>query len=257
MTRRNFAAAGAALMLADSVSGQTPGRAVIELRYMKMRTNADNQLQRTSEFLGKEAVPALERAGAGPLGFFASVIGPDSPFVLAVAQFPSLAAMETIRAKQAADAKYQKALEAYVGGPLGYERLESSLIRCFESIPGIEVPPAKEQGPRVFEIRMYESNNTLSLAKKRKMFNEGEIAVFRKLGMRPVFFGETIVGAKMPNLVYMLAFDSLAHREQCWSAFGADPDWKALRSKPGYGDADLVSNITNSIVRPLPFSGIK
>ncbi len=243
-------------MLAGSMAGEPVKRSIIELRYLKMRTNNDNQMQRTSDFLNREAMPALQRAGVQSMGFFASVIGPDSPFVLAVAQFGSLAEMETTREKQSQDAKYQKALEAYVGGPLGYERLETSLLRSFESVPAMEVPPAKSGG-RVFEVRMYESNNTLTLARKRKMFNDAEIAIFRKLGMRPVFFGETIVGAKMPNLVYMLAFDSLAHREQAWSAFGSDPDWKELRSKAGNSDSELVSNISNSILRPLPFSPIK
>lgn len=245
------------MMLAGSMAGEPAKRSIIELRYLKMRNNNDNQVQRTTDFLGKEALPALQRAGVKSLGFFASVIGPDTPFVLAVAEFSSLAEMEKIREKQAQDAKYQKALEAYVGMPgVGYERLESSLLRSFEGVPAMELPPAKN-GPRVFEVRMYESNNTLTLARKRKMFNDAEIAIFRKLGMRPVFFGETIVGAKMPNLVYMLAFDSLAHREQCWSAFGSDPDWKELRGKAGNSDAELVSNISNSILRPLPFSPIK
>ena len=75
--------------------------------------------------------------------------------------------------------------------------------------------------------------------------------------MRPVFFGETIVGAKMPNLVYMLAFESLAQRESAWNAFGSDPEWKELRSKPGNSDAEIVSNISNAILRPLPFSQIR
>jgi hypothetical protein len=75
--------------------------------------------------------------------------------------------------------------------------------------------------------------------------------------MHPVFFGEMISGTKMPNLVYMLAFESMAARDAAWSAFGSDPAWKELRTKPGNSDAEIVSNITNSILRPLPFSPIR
>ncbi len=246
-------------MFAGSLAAEPAKRSILELRYLKMRTNNENQIQRTGDFLNHEAMPALQRAGAGPLGFFASVIAPDSPFILAVAQFPSLAAMEAVREKQSQDTRYRKALETYTGLPtLSYERLESSLLRCFESIPALDVPPTEGRTTsRLFELRMYESNNTLTLARKIKMFNESEIGIFRRLGMRPVFFGETIVGAKMPNLVYMLAFDSLAHRESAWSAFGGDPEWKELRSKAGNSDAELVSNISNAILRPLPFSQIR
>ena len=259
MNRRQFTKSGAGVLLSSSMKGAPAKRSVLEMRYLKLRTGADNQMQRASDFLAKGALPALQRAGGGPVGFFASVIAPESPFILTVAQFPSLAAMETIREKQAADPEYAKAREAYTAGSEpSYQRLESSLLRCFESIPGMEVPPSNQKGSsRIFELRMYESSSTSTLARKIKMFNEGEIAIFRKLGMRPVFFGETLVGSKMPNLTYMLAFDSLAARESAWSAFGSDPEWKELRSKPGNSDAELVSNISNAILRPLPFSPIR
>jgi hypothetical protein len=104
---------------------------------------------------------------------------------------------------------------------------------------------------------MYESNNSFTLARKIKMFNEGEIGIFKRLGMRPVFYGETLIGARMPNLVYMLGFDNLAAREKLWQVFGADPEWQKLRVQPGFSDAENVSNISNSILRPLPFSDIR
>ena len=75
--------------------------------------------------------------------------------------------------------------------------------------------------------------------------------------MTPVFFGETIVGPKMPNLTYMLAFDSLAAREKRWAAFSKDPEWRKMRSQPGVSDAGIVCNISNCILRPLPASDIR
>jgi hypothetical protein len=75
--------------------------------------------------------------------------------------------------------------------------------------------------------------------------------------MRPVFYAETLIGARMPNLVYMLSFDNLAAREKLWQAFGADAEWQKLRAQPGLDDAENVSNISNSILRPLPFSDIR
>lgn len=223
-----------------------------------MRNAPENQMQRTSEFL-RAAVPSLKRAGIGPLGFFGSVIAEESPFILAMATFPSLAAMEAARQKEAEDKEYIEARDKYNALPgLGYVRLESSLLRCFESMPQVDVLPADGQRPaRIFELRIYESNNGSTLARKIKMFNDAEIKIFKRLGMQPVFFGETIVGARMPNLVYMLAFENLATREKLWQAFGADPEWQKLRALPGNADAEIVSNISNAILRPLPFSDIR
>ena len=109
----------------------------------------------------------------------------------------------------------------------------------------------------MFELRTYESNNSSSLKKKIKMFADGEIAIFRKSGLLPVFFGETIVGTNMPNLTYLLAYDDLASREKNWRVFAASPEWQKLRATPGYSDAEIVSNISNVFLRPLPFSPIR
>jgi hypothetical protein len=258
MNRRNFLMTTAGATLAAPLSAAPTSRSILELRYLRMRTNPENQMQRTSDFL-RAAVPALKRSGISPLGFFASVIAEESPFILALATFPSLSAMETARAKEAEDKEYLQALSAYTStAGLGYERLESSLLRCFEGMPTVELPPTDAQRPpRVFELRMYESNNSATLARKIKMFNTGEIKIFQRLGMQPVFCGETFVGSRMPNLVYMLAFDNLAAREKLWQAFGADPEWQKLRSLPGNNDTENVSNISNSILRPLPFSDIR
>ena len=223
-----------------------------------MRTNPENQMQRTSDFL-RAAAPALKRAGVTQFGAFGSVIAEGSPFILTLASFPSIAAMEAAREKEGADKDYIQARDAYNAAPgLGYERMESSLLRCFEGMPQVELPPTGGgRGPRIFELRMYESNNSFTLSRKIKMFNEGEIGIFKRLGMLPVFYGETLIGSKMPNLVYMLSFDSLAAREKLWQAFGSDPEWQKLRVQPGFSDAENVSNISNAILRPLPFSDIR
>ena len=135
--------------------------------------------------------------------------------------------------------------------------MESSLLRAFRTMPGIEVPAAGK-GSHIFELRVYESMNAKAGKRKVKMFDDdGEIDIFRRCGMLPVFFGETIVGGKMPNLTYMLAYDDLAARDKAWRAFGSHPDWLKLRARPELADPLLVSNISNAILRPSPFSDIK
>ena len=121
------------------------------------------------------------------------------------------------------------------------------------------MPPPNDgkRAARLFEVRMYESNNMGTLRKKVKMFNDGEIGAFQRAGGQPVFFGETFVGARQPNLTYMLSYEDLAGRDKVWKAFGADPEWQKLRTTPGLSDAEIVSNISNYLVSPLPFSQIR
>jgi hypothetical protein len=259
MTRRQFLPSAAATLELAGQAAEPAARSIIELSYYRLRNSADNQRQRLSQFIERSLAPALRRAGGGPMGTFANSIGADGPFILLVTQYPSLAGYEQVRNKLTADGEYSKALETFNAQPgLNYERGERMLLRAFESIPQIQ-PPATgaKRAAHIFEVRMYESNNLSTLRRKVNMFNTAEIGVFKRLGMQPVFFGEMLVGPKMPNLIYMLAFDDLAAREKAWTAFGGDPEWKKLRETPGWSDAEIVSNITNLIVTPLPFSEIR
>ena len=257
MTRRKFLPAAALGALSASAQSKQPS--IFEIRIAHLRNSAGNQRKRFTDFLEQAALPALQRAGIGPLGFFSSSIGEETPYVMAIAGYPSLAAMEERRAKFAADAQYAKALAAFNAQPgLNYERLDSMLLRAFPSHPDLIVPSDIQGRPaRLFELRRYESNNSATLARKIKMLETAEIPIFERLGMRTVFFAETFVGPKMPNLTYMLSFDDLASREKLWRAFGADPEWQKLRTAPGNSDAEIVSNISNSILSPLPFSPIR
>jgi hypothetical protein len=232
-------------------------RVVIELRYFRMRNG--RQVERTTEYLRRGLLPASVRAGIRPVGCFNAVIAPDSPFILTLASYPSLAALETAREKLGADKEFLAVADEYNSmTELSYIRMESSLLWAFPSMPTVAVPPTGEnRAARIFELRTYEAPNDKALARKIKMFGDGEIDIFRRSGMLTVFFAQTIVGSRMPNLTYMLAYDDLAARDKTWRAFSADPDWQKLRATPGLSDAEIVNNISNAILRPLAFSPIR
>jgi hypothetical protein len=258
MTRRAFVPASLAVAATTASAADTPKPGYIELRHYQLRNSADNQRQRTTDFLRQQAA-AFERAGAGPVGAFASSVGPNTPFLLTVVAYPNASAIEEVAGKLASDTAYQQALTSYNSQPgLNYIRMESSLLLSFAGYPKVVPPPNDGKRPaRLFEVRTYESNNTSTLRKKVQMFNDGEIAAFERSGGQPVFFGETVIGANQPSLTYMLSYDDWAGREKVWKAFGADAGWQKLRATPGLSDAEIVSNITNYLVTPLPFSQIR
>jgi len=257
MTRRSLIAATATAGLSSTaMQAQSKPRHFLELTYYYCRNSSDNQMQRITEFL-KEVAAAAGKAGVKGHGYFGQLVAPKGPFVASLMGFPSFAAIEEIKRKTFADAALQKAIAKFNSqSGLGFTRVESRLLRGFSGFPEIETPKSKESS-RVFELRTYESNNFASLGKKIGMFDNGEVDIFRKVGMAPVFFGETIYGPDMPNLTYMLGYDSLADREKTWAAFVSDPDWVKLRATPGLSDAEVVSNISSTFLRPLAFSPIR
>lgn len=255
MNRRNFVTAAASAGVAAVPASAAARNAIFEMRWFRMRNGS--QVQRTNEFLGKCYAPAAKRLGIGPIGFFNAIIGEQSPFVLALTAYPSFQAAGEADGRMMADKEFQKGFEAYNSmAELSYIRVENALLRAFDGWPAMTPPPAR-QTPRIFEMRTYESNNAVAGKRKIKMFNEGESGIFKRLGFEPVFFAETLVGRNLPNLVYMVSFADLADRENKWKAFGGDPEWKKMRALPEYADAQIVSNISNTILRPLPFSQIK
>jgi hypothetical protein len=84
----------------------------------------------------------------------------------------------------------------------------------------------------------------------------GETDIFRRAGLTPVLFAETVIGPRLPSLTYLLSFSDFAAREKAWAAFRADADWQKLRATPGYTDAEIVSNITDLLLRRAPYSQI-
>ena len=71
-----------------------------------------------------------------------------------------------------------------------------------------------------------------------------------------MFFAETILGAAMPNLTYLLVFPDDAARQAAWNKFRDDDAWKKLKAIPEYADKEIVSRITNKILEPAPYSEI-
>jgi hypothetical protein len=258
MNRRQFLATGPALASVAPVFAVGAKPSIIELSYIRMRNTQDAMVQRTNDYLAKSYVPALRRAGAKQVGAFTYVIGEGNPSTVLAIEFADASSWESSGQKLREDKDLLKVADAFYSGPLQYVRRETVILRGFPSMPNVEVPPAgSESKTHIFELRTYESNNQRSLARKIRMFDEGEIAIFRKVGMIPVFFGEALAGGNLPQLTYLLAYDDMAARDKSWAAFGSHPEWTKMKNEPGASDGEIVSNISNAILRPLAFSSIR
>ncbi len=257
MKRREFLAtaglAGVAGVSSLATADEGGQREYFEFR--KYHLNTGSKKNQVGDFLRKVGIPAMNRIGVGPVGVFTSKYGPNQPTLYVLIVHKSLESVVNCTAKLLADDEYCKAGTEYVEATLSdpaYVRIESSLMVAFKGMPKLAVPELKT---RIFELRTYESHSAKASKKKIEMFNEGgEIAVFKKTGLQPVFFGESIIGPQLPNLTYMLTFEDLTDRDAKWKVFGADPEWKKLSGDPQY--KDTVSNITDIILQPAPYSQI-
>ncbi len=261
MRRREFLAVSGAmgvLPLAQTVSeAQQPRshqRDYYELRTYQLETQ--EQRKAFDRFAAEAAIPALNRLGISPVGVFYPLEGNGPAYVLLT--HPSTESVATLTERLANDDEFLQRGAAWLDAPAtrpAYQRMESSLFVAFAGMPHLETPA--ESPGRVFQLRIYESPSVKTGQKKIEMFNDaGEIAIFRRVGLNPVFFGEALVGSKMPNLTYMLGFESDEDRAAAWKRFGADPQWQELRAMEEYADKKILSGITNLMLQPATYSQI-
>jgi len=107
---------------------------------------------------------------------------------------------------------------------------------------------------------MYELRNYLAMPGRMpdllKRFETVTLPLWASHGIRPVGFWTVTVGDGINRLYYMLAWESMAEREQKWSKFMTDPNWlepRAASEKNG----PLVEAIVNSFLAPTSFSPMK
>ena len=259
MNRRDFlagtlaASASAAAQAAQEQTSITRPREFYQLRRYAMQTGP--QVAMTEKYISEALVPALARR-SGPVGAFRLDIGPETPtfYVLIPILAPAMAG--TLELELAQDADYVKAAEPFWSAPAaspGFLRIDSSLLVAFEGWPRI-TPPAK--GKRIFQLRTYESPSYRDHILKVRMFHSGEFEIFKNAGFQMVFFGDTLIGQRMPSLTYMLSFADLAELDAKWVVFRNDPAWKKLSADPKFAFEAIVSNITNLVLSPLAASQI-
>ncbi len=132
-------------------------------------------------------------------------------------------------------------------------RIRSELQVAFDCFPQLKVPAQKVAGKdRLFELRVYESATERMGHLKVDMFNNGKVPIFLDCGIQPVFFGQAIVGDRLPNLTYMTVYDNAEERDAGWKKFQAHPDWQKLKVVEKY--QGTVSKIHKFNLKPRPYS---
>jgi hypothetical protein len=107
----------------------------------------------------------------------------------------------------------------------------------------------------LYELRVYECVPG-RLPDLLKRFDTITLKLWEKHGIKQAGFWTTVIGESNQTLYYLLAWESLAEREQKWARFMVDPDWQAARAKTEANGA-IVAKVSNAILAPTSFSSLK
>ena len=279
LPRRTFLktslAATASAALASKLTSAPAAESVreyYELRAYRLlagtRLKADANSGLLDGYLEHAFLPALDQLGVKNVGVFTEVdINKETATATPKSGSPvwvliphrTLESFVQVSATLNTDATVQKTGADYLNAPKAapaFERIDSWLLQAFAGLPKMEVPAfSRNRTPtRIFEMRDYESHSELKALSKMGMFNDGEIALMKDLGMSPLFYGEALAGPDLPHLRYITGAADLATHLANWKKFGPDPRWTAMKDLPQY--ADNTSKNTSRFVVPKPYSEI-
>jgi len=230
--------------------------------YYQLETYYYSTLQQESlidDYLKTAYLPALHGYGIKNIGVFKPIANDTAAnkVVYVLIPFANLKQVSEITEKLQNDPGFNAKASTFLGAPFdapAFKRREITIIKAFSMatklvLPSLTAPLAE----RVYELRSYESATDKLFTNKVQMFNEGgEVALFKKLGFNAIFYGEVVAGSRMPNLMYMTSFNSLADRNAHWEVFKNDPEWKLLSGNPAY--QHNVSKIDITLTRPAAYS---
>jgi len=233
-------------------------REVYEIKIYHITNPA--QGQRVEQYLRDAFIPAAHRAGISKVGVFKPVVDSVAEqLIYVLIPYASLEQFESLSGILEKDKSYNTAGKEYIDAVYNdppFARIESILLKAFEGMPAFYAPRLMTpHAERVYELRSYESHTEKIYRNKVQMFNQGdEIGLFNRLGFNAVFYGEVLVGSRMPNLMYMTSFENKASRDAHWKAFSADPEWKKLSAMSEY--KNNVSKNTIIFLKPTSYSEI-
>ncbi len=242
MNRRSFAGALAGLAAARPLWPADSGRHTQFYTLDIFQLKQGTQAARMHDWLGKSVLPKI----SGPKIVLEAVIAPHTPQLAFIAGFSSFEEIWSALSKLDHP------------DPSGPEPpFETETLSILQAAPySPEVAAQKHDKPRFFEMRQYHSPTASQLQALHERFAGPETRVFHRSGIHPLFYSSTVFGPNLPNLTYLIPFDSLAAREQAWDKFGADPEWIKARKESIDKSGQIVAVSDISIYRATPYSPV-
>ncbi|MDO4575215.1 MAG: NIPSNAP family protein [Planctomycetia bacterium] len=261
MNRRSFLAAAATTATAPALLAE--GNTAVR-EYLSIRTYFAAEAGKVEKLVEKldAAIPFVNGLGFGKVGVFSvrhDLHEGDKKFpemyrnvALMVLSTPDFGKLECL----------QETLQTSPDAPLVqtgtadmlYENEQITLLRAFPGWPEIQVPNLSPE--RVIQLRCYASPTPERNRMKRNMFDvRGELALFRRCGMEPVLYGETLFGGFLaPSLHYMLSFENNDARLAGWKKFVTSNEWKQMSGEAAF--RDTATRIINLFLKPSAHSQI-
>jgi hypothetical protein len=114
----------------------------------------------------------------------------------------------------------------------------------------------KTESPRVFELRTYTAAPG-KLEDLHRRFREHTLELFERHGMVNIgYWSPQDSPASTSTIVYLLAHKSKAAAKKSWDDFGADPEWRRVKSA-SEANGSLVTKVESVFFDPTDYSPMR
>jgi hypothetical protein len=222
-----------------------------EIYEWRIYTLNENGTEALDNFFKETLIPAYNRQGVSA-GAFKLYKEEDTELRYLLLVYPNITSYLKIKHEIWNDQVFKKAAQSFYDetapNPV-YSEFETLLCEAFDKIPKMRKP---DKDRTLFELRHYKSPNEEANQRKVKMFNADEIAIFDKVGINSVCYGEVLAGTRMPSLVYLTWYKDETTRNAVWGTFVKDPDWIRIKDMKEY--SYTATNNKSRLLSPLPYS---
>ena len=199
-----------------AITSSSPTKQTWVVSLESFRANHADQMPHLHSYLGGTFLPYLTQIHCGPKMFLDAIVAPHTPQALVLTAFPSFAEMIEIRGKIAAHPDIQRARADRECGEA------QILITSADSLQFHTGPTRRREG--IFELRAYHAPAW------RDRPPAAVNAAFRRAGIRPILTASA-AGEHVPRFTFLVAFESLAVRQEAWGSLEADSEWSELEAK--------------------------
>lgn len=226
-----------------------------ELRHYD--TEGERGLRLVTRRFDEHVLPAFERAGIEPVGFWTVFIGGHNPRLTYVLAWPDLQQREQRWKAFEADAEWGQA-RAETNAAWGGSPIRTITNTILQQTPQALTPRRDNQPSRlaggIFELHSYAFADYAGQAQGVRWFEEQALSLFEKHRMHVMGLWTTYIGIT-PRLTLMLVFENLADRERAWASFHTDPAWPAVEEGLYPQGHPLILHEESCLMRGTEFSG--
>lgn len=193
--------------------------------YHELRTyrlHSPRLLPHMHDRMASHMVPLFHEHGMRPVGSWEMVVGRELATFLYLLEFDSLAEREERFAAFYADPRVAEMTDATIAAA-GSEFVRDFDIAWLRHADYLPVGGDGASATPWHELRTLRLRSPRLMPDQHARMRDHVLPLFRDHGIRPLGAWEMVVGRDMPTYLYLVGFESFAHREERFAAYYADP----------------------------------